>query len=107
MVQAMMDLHCDTLTREGFPGGEREVGRPFFDQSRYQLAISRLPAGASTGMHRQKHSRKHRDIPFGQGMAARSGAWEPLLSRRCLKGFSCGIANTGEGELPFAAVPEL
>ena len=46
MVQAMMDLHCDTLTREGFPGGEREVGRPFFDQSRYQLAISRLPAGA-------------------------------------------------------------
>ena len=46
MVQAMMDLHCDTLTREGFPGGEREVGRPFFDQSRYQLAISRMPAGA-------------------------------------------------------------
>ena len=97
----------DELVIPHLGGGPGETAANKHRDSSCKIMLSRLPAGASTGMHRQKHSRKHRDIPSGQGMAARSGAWEPLSSRRCLKGFSCGIANTGEGELPFAAVPEL
>lgn len=46
MKQMVMDLHCDTLTRDQFPGGEMAPGRPFFDQPGCQLCLSRLPAGA-------------------------------------------------------------
>lgn len=43
----LIDLHCDTLTRGGYPGQRRTPGRGTLDDPAFHLALSKVPAGTA------------------------------------------------------------
>ncbi len=42
---SLFDLHCDTLTRDMYPGRGRTPGRGTLNDPRYHLAVDKMPAG--------------------------------------------------------------
>lgn len=72
--------------------------------------ISRLPAGASIGVHRHTAGSEVNYVVSGTGRAVCDGVKEELPAgscHYCLKGSERGISNAGPGDLfLFTVVPE-
>ena len=91
-------------------GGDGAVSAKMFADAAGKIMISRLPAGASIGMHRHTTSWEINYVVSGAGTAICDGAEERLTAgscHYCPKGSSHSIRNTGADDLVlFTVVPE-
>ncbi len=90
--------------------GDGAVSAKMYMDSANKIMLSRIPVGASIGMHEHKTSAEINYVLSGEGEAICDGAEEELRAGRvhyCPKGSSHSIVNTGDGELAlFTVVPE-
>lgn len=108
-----MIINFDTITETAIPhlnGGEGVVAAKMYGDSANKVMISRLPVGASIGMHRHVTSSEINYVLSGTGRAVCDGVEEELrpgVCQYCPKGSAHGLANTGAEELVlFTVVPE-
>lgn len=90
--------------------GEDVVAAKMYMDKVNKIMLSRLPVGASIGMHTHSTSSEINYVLSGTGKAICDGAEEKLHSgvcHYCPKGASHTIVNTGTEELVlFTVVPE-
>lgn len=90
--------------------GDGEVSAKMFMKPETKIMISRLPKGASIGMHTHKTSSEVNYVLSGHGKAVCDSSEEILTSgccQYCPKGSSHSIINTGDEDLVlFTVVPE-
>lgn len=91
-------------------GGDGEVGARMFRDPTIKIMISRLPSGASIGLHLHETSSEINYVLSGNGEAVSGTETEALSSgvcHYCPKGSSHSIRNTGTEELVLlTVVPE-
>lgn len=91
-------------------GGEGEVSAKMFMDEKGKIMLSRLPVGASIGMHTHTASSEMNYVISGEGKAVCDGKDEVLKEgacQYCPKGSSHSIINTGQEDLVlFTVVPE-
>lgn len=91
-------------------GGAGEVSAKMFVDPAGKVMLSRIPAGASIGMHSHATSFEVNYVLSGCGEAVCSGKTEPLRPgtvHYCPRGDAHSIINTGKEELVlFTVVPE-
>ena len=92
-------------------GGEGTVFARMYMDKAGKIMVSRLPKGASIGLHTHTTSSEVNYVLSGFGAATCGGAEEALAPgdcHCCPKGSSHSIANTGEEDLVlFTVVPEM
>ena len=90
--------------------GEGAVSAKMYRDPANKVMVSRLPAGASIGMHPHETSSEINYVLSGTGRAVCDGAEEglrPGSCQYCPKGSSHCIINTGAEDLVlFTVVPE-
>jgi len=90
--------------------GEGAVSAKMYSDPANKVMVSRLPAGASIGMHPHETSSEINYVLSGTGRAVCDGAEEELrpgICQYCSKGSSHCIINTGAEDLVlFTVVPE-
>ena len=87
--------------------GEGAVSAKFFADGNGKIMLSRLPAGASIGLHVHASSSEANYVLSGTGCAVCGGEPEELtpgICRYCPKGASHSIANTGTDDLVLFTV---
>lgn len=92
---------------ERMNGGEGFVFAKMFADDNGKIMLSRLPQGASIGLHRHTDSSEVNYVVSGRGEACCDGQTEPLeagLCHYCPKGASHSIRNTGQEELVLFTV---
>lgn len=98
------------VTIPNLNGGEGSVSAKMFMDGQNKVMLSRLPAGASIGLHQHVTSSELNYVLSGAGRAVCDGQEEVLTvgsCQYCPKGSSHSIINTGEGDLLlFTVVPE-
>lgn len=101
----------EAVTIPRLNGGEGAVSAKMFLDSDIKIMISRLPAGASIGLHRHTSSCEINYVISGTGRAICAGEEETLtggVCHYCPKGASHSIINTGGADLVLlTVVPEL
>lgn len=83
-------------------GGEGEVSAKMYMDESGKIMVSRIPAGASIGMHEQSTSNDINYVISGTGMVICDGGEEvlsPGVCHYCSKGSSHSIINTGDEDL--------
>lgn len=105
-----MKLSFDAIPEAGIPNlnqGEGTVfARMYMDQAG-KIMVSRLPKGASQGLHTHTTSREVCYVLSGTGLAVCDGVEEILAPgdcHCCPKGSSHSLANTGEEDLVLFTV---
>ena len=108
-----MLIRFDELEELSIPhlnGGTGSVDAKMFDDSSNKIMLSRLPEGASIGMHPHYTSSEINYVLSGTGVARCDTTEEPLspgCCHYCPKGSSHSITNTGTEDLVlFTVVPE-
>ncbi len=90
--------------------GDGAVSAKMYMDGANKIMLSRIPVGASIGLHEHKTSAEINYVISGEGKAICDGAEEELSSGRvhyCPKGSAHSIVNTGDCELVlFTVVPE-
>lgn len=91
-------------------GGEGSVSAKMFGDAAGKIMLSRLPAGASIGLHRHEDSSEINYVISGSGRTVCGGEeeiMEPGSCHYCPKGQQHSIANTGSQDLVlFTVVPQ-
>lgn len=108
-----MKLEFDSMDWVTIPhlnGGEGSVSAKMFADPAGKIMVSRLPAGASIGLHRHHASSEINYVVSGVGVTVCGGteeAMEPGSCHYCPKGEEHSIQNTGREDLVlFTVVPE-
>lgn len=100
----------DWVTIPHLNGGEGSVSAKMFGDAAGKIMISRLPAGASIGLHSHDTSSEINYVVVGTGVTVCNGTqetMEPGSCHYCLKGQQHSIVNTGDQDLVlFTVVPE-
>lgn len=105
-----MLISFDALKEVTIPhlnGGEGAVSAKMFADGANKIMLSRLPIGASIGLHRHESSSEINYVLQGTGLAVCDGQEEPLgpgSCQYCPKGSSHSIANTGSEVLVLVTV---
>ena len=107
-----MKIDWDALTEVQIPGlngGEGTVSAKMFADSAGKILYSRLPAGASIGLHRHESNCEINYVIAGAGIAVCDGAEEvlqPGVCHYCPPGSAHSIRCTGADDLVlFTVVP--
>lgn len=102
--------HIEETTIPHLNNGEGSVSAQMFMDPANKIMISRLPAGASIGLHPHTTSSEINYTISGVGIAVCDGQEEELragVCQYCPKGSSHSIVNVGAEDLVlFTVVPE-
>ena len=88
-------------------GGMGSVAAKLFLDERGKIMMSRIPQGASIGMHTHEHSSEINYVVSGQGIAVCRGEEEALragVCHYCPQGDSHSIRNTAKEDLVLFTV---
>ncbi len=99
----------DWVTIPHLNGGEGSVSAKMFGDAAGKIMVSRLPAGASIGLHRHEDSSEINYVLAGTGKTVcgkEEESMEPGSCHYCPKGEEHSIQNTGAEDLVlFTVVP--